>query len=515
MCVCVAWMDFYDALKVDPDASLEDIRNGYLSMSRLHHPDKTSSGDAGVFREVNRAYKVLSDPTLRTFYDKHGFAATELAESVADQLVLVAPVDKLSQLERRVRGLIRSSDELNVQRWLQPQVEITMGARILQYNSPFYYSWSHTATSAGIAMLSGKYSLSVFVSSHMQRGGAGVSRATIVLGTAFTPTLTSRAMLHVMGGRWPGIELMLQKQISDETVIRQTFGFGGSITAGAEWIQQLGVSLIGTLGVSFAGTRGISLELAKKDANADGGSFVENLKAKIRLGLVSSGEVSIGGKVKFLASDKLEIHIGPTVSSTTGVALELAVQTELEPIVEEQEGAFPTFFTWSLSLGIPTDLTLGLKLSRGGFNFNFPIELPQIETKWALITGLALWTLAPFVANQVGKIVRKPSLSKQVCDYEGETERNAIIPEAVERRRTEENCDGLVIVNAIYANKIDVTNVLMAKVRNSTLTLSSETKSTLVGFRHPTAGHNLVVVYKYGGKVYERTFADNEIVILP
>jgi hypothetical protein len=85
--------------------------------------------------------------------------------------------------------------------------------------------------------------------------------------------------------------------------------------------------------------------------------------------------------------------------SKGSVGFEVAVQTELEPVVEEQEGAFPTVFTWSLLMEYPDELTVGLKLSRGGFMFNFPIELPVAETKWALIGALAVWTFAPLFAR--------------------------------------------------------------------------------------------------------------------
>jgi curved DNA-binding protein CbpA len=74
--------DLYDILNVSRGASAEEIRNGYLSMSRIHHPDKAgvSSSSTSAFRNVNQAYKILSDDALREFYNKHGLEATLLAE---------------------------------------------------------------------------------------------------------------------------------------------------------------------------------------------------------------------------------------------------------------------------------------------------------------------------------------------------------------------------------------------------------------------------------------------------
>jgi len=76
--------DLYDVLNISRNASPEDVRNGYLSMSRLHHPDKSSSSSTSAFRSINQAYTILSDPTLREFYDKHGLEATLLAQEDAN-----------------------------------------------------------------------------------------------------------------------------------------------------------------------------------------------------------------------------------------------------------------------------------------------------------------------------------------------------------------------------------------------------------------------------------------------
>ena len=509
-------MSLYDTLNVAADADPETIRNGYLSMSRLHHPDKSAGSDGAAFRDVNRAYKVLSDPTLREFYDKHGLGPTELldADTLASAQLVRSEKSRVGILEHRVRTLMRTSDELHAQRFLQPTVSMTMGSRILQY-SPLYHTWSYTATQAGVSMLTGKHSLALFASAHTQRGGAAVSRASLILGSAFSPSITTRAVVHVMGGRWPGFEVMVQKSVSDETVLRQTFSVDKAITVSTEWIQQLGAVVIGTLGVTLGQTRGISMELVKKA----GGPF-SRFRAKVRLGLVSDGLLSLSSKVKFVPVNGIELHVGPSINSTGNLSFDLAFQTELPPLVEEQEGAFPTLLQWSLGLEYPQNLTVGIKLSRGGFNFNFPIDLPEVETKWALIAALALWTFAPFATRgllsqvTVSKTAAEPN-PNPTHTSEGAQERARLVPEATERRRVEEGIEGLVIIDAKYADLLDVTDVLMARVRNSSLALSSTTKSTLVGFRYPTAGHDLRIIYTYGDKQYERIFHDNEVVILP
>jgi hypothetical protein len=517
-------MDLYDVLNISPTASVEEVRNGYLTMSRIHHPDKSvGSQSTEAFRNINQAYTILSDPTLREFYDKHGLDATLLAQEDVtgdlEKFSLVPSTEKLANLQERVKRLVRSSEELNAQRFLQPSGSITIGTRILSYN-PFYRSWSHSATSFGVSVYSaGKHSLSLYSSSHVQRGGAAITRASFILGTALSPSITTRSIVHFMGGRWPALELMVQKSLTDRTVVRQTLAFdSGSFVVNTEWIQQLAEALIGTLGVSLGASRGMSIELAKKL----GGSFLPDWRGKLRFGLSTAGEVSIGGKAKFKAGEGLEFHAGPNVNLAKGsVDFELAVQTELEPIVKEQEGAFPTMLTWSIALELPDEeLTVGIKLSRGGYTFHFPIQLPAPETKWALIGALAVWTFSPLCVRTVKRLLAKrPNASeeKPVVEPEsdlGESERCALRQEASDRRAKEQAVNGLVIIEAKYADQ-DVTDVLMARVRDGQLSLSSNTKSKLVGIRYPTPGHDLFVRYMYGTKSYDRVFRDSDIVLLP
>ena len=362
--------------------------------------------------------------------------------------------------------------------------------------------------------------MALFASSHVQRGGAAVSRASIVLGTALSPSITTRSIVHLMGGRWPALECTVQKTITEETVVRQTVAIEeGKFVLGTEWIQQLADNLVGTIGVTVGATQGMSLELAKKL----GGQWLKDYRGKAKVHLTRNGELAISGKVKYKATEGLEFHAGPSVNVSKGsLGFEVAVQTELEPLVEEQEGAFPTYLTWSLGIEYPEELTVGIKLTRGGFSFNFPIELPAVETKWALVGALAVWTFAPMAVNLGKKLLtaRKPKTTVEntsadaAIPSEGEAERKSLEPEAAERRAKEESVKGLVILEAKYAD-LDVTSVLMARVRDSQLSLSANTKSALVGIRYPTAGHQLSVRYKYGNTVYERVFKDNDIVLLP
>ncbi len=63
--------DYYALLNVSPDASLAQIDAAYRRLVQRHHPNARSSPQAlERLRELNEAWRVLSDPTLRAAYDQ-------------------------------------------------------------------------------------------------------------------------------------------------------------------------------------------------------------------------------------------------------------------------------------------------------------------------------------------------------------------------------------------------------------------------------------------------------------
>jgi molecular chaperone DnaJ len=69
--------DYYQTLGVPRNASQEEIRKAYRRLARKYHPD-VNPGDKSaeeMFKRIQEAYDVLSDPKKRQMYDQYGFYA--------------------------------------------------------------------------------------------------------------------------------------------------------------------------------------------------------------------------------------------------------------------------------------------------------------------------------------------------------------------------------------------------------------------------------------------------------
>lgn len=70
--------DYYSILGLSKTASAEDIKKAYRKLALEYHPDRNKSKDAeGKFKEITKAYEVLSDPSKKQTYDQFGHAAFE------------------------------------------------------------------------------------------------------------------------------------------------------------------------------------------------------------------------------------------------------------------------------------------------------------------------------------------------------------------------------------------------------------------------------------------------------
>lgn len=60
-------MDYYSILGLGRNASQDEIKKAYRSLAMKHHPDR--GGDEKKFKEIEEAYRTLSDPQKKQMFD--------------------------------------------------------------------------------------------------------------------------------------------------------------------------------------------------------------------------------------------------------------------------------------------------------------------------------------------------------------------------------------------------------------------------------------------------------------
>ena len=87
--------DYYEILGVSRTADKEELKRAYRRLARKYHPDVNKEpGAEERFKEINRAYEILSDPEMKARFDRFGEAgvsgggasgfSTDFSDSFAD-----------------------------------------------------------------------------------------------------------------------------------------------------------------------------------------------------------------------------------------------------------------------------------------------------------------------------------------------------------------------------------------------------------------------------------------------
>lgn len=91
----------YDLLEVKADASGESIRTAFRRLALIHHPDKSYDPESEkIFKDINKAYQILSIDDLRTCYNVfHDPDASRLAELIDQAHAMFPGMDLISALQ--------------------------------------------------------------------------------------------------------------------------------------------------------------------------------------------------------------------------------------------------------------------------------------------------------------------------------------------------------------------------------------------------------------------------------
>ena len=95
-------VNYYEVLQVSPSADREMIERAFRLLAKRYHPDNKNTGDAGKFKFLVEAYRVLSDSKKRAAYDDDNKAV----DNHQDSILFNAPQSRDSEAERRTNQVI-------------------------------------------------------------------------------------------------------------------------------------------------------------------------------------------------------------------------------------------------------------------------------------------------------------------------------------------------------------------------------------------------------------------------
>lgn len=569
--------DLYDALNLQRDASSDEVRSAFRDLSRIYHPDKHAVGlnstngavaaAEQAFLQVHRAYRVLGDDVLRSFYDRYGLAGIRLAENLSDdeedpasggQVTLAE--DRLKLLEDRVLRLMRRNKELRVQRLLGLQGNFTLaaaagpGPHAAHLRRRYRLQYSSMSHSVQLAV-SDKLKASVGCAAHVQ-GANGAGAAKLMLSTlARLGPLTSLRVAANFSGTYPDIDLSLTRSVTPHCIVQQRVQVSSDGTTWKfsvnPWLSR---TIRGSLTLAVGEDPGVTVGLIGRSSTSG-----HNARSQISF---QPGDGELTTQLKYKPSKDFSFKLGPSLSAQ-GWGLQATCTKAFA------DGL--TKLHWAIRLR-PRSVSLRLTFCRCGLRFAFPLELwpeaagplPARELGLALV----LWTAPPAslrlfqwlarVGHRAASSLRwaneedkfgsgaketeegaSPDVSEQAATTAAmATEQRRLIASEAERRRSEEVARrGLEILAARYGDRdyvsledsnggcrvVDVSNCLMARVRHSRLHLSGTSKGTLPGFHDPRgtaicegqAAPVLFIRYRFGGVEREQTFGDLEPVLLP
>lgn len=565
--------DLYDVLNVQRGASVDEVRSAFRDLSRIYHPDKhgggsssSTSGVGGAFMRVHHAYRILSDDVLRGFYDRYGLPGIRLTEQLSDEEgdaaagggtgSLVLPEDRLKDLETRVHKLVRRHEELRAQRLLSLQGSFTLsmaggpgihGAHLRRRYRLQYSSTTHSVT----IHLCDRLRLTVGCASHVQSAsGAGAAKLILAAATRLDAATNLRAALNVTGAS-PEAELSLVRLLSPHCVVNQKTSFsadGSTVSLNVTpWLSR---TLCGSLGISCGSDSSLSLGLVQRSASSG-----HNVRCFLNM---DQGQCDLGVQLKYKPAKGFSLRLAPSISRNGWALQATCTKAASDGLTKLQ---------WAVRVRA-RGATLKLMVTRCGLRFVLPLELwpesagplplPELGlavTLWALpplvLRGLYLLWESAFALRAVwlrcpnSQVGSQADEDRALAAAKEAFEQRQLLGREASRRRVEEEANGgLVILLAQYGDAaqvglrrplasavakaqdgavLDVTDCLMAKVRNSKLHISDAPKSTLLGFHNVggiesesnNAQPMLHIWYTFGGIQHSRAFGNRDIVLLP
>lgn len=530
--------DYYTFLNIRREATNEEINNAYRRLSRLYHPDKHADPvqkkqAEGLFSKTKRAYEILTDPHKRAIYDNLGTKGLE-----TEGWEVVQRTKTPQEIREEYERLARDREERQLQQRTNPKGTITTNINASElfdsYDKDGYDG--RTLPAVEVSGVNIAQSIEAPLTIHDTICLAGQVNSHNGTGTGMI-NCSVRRVLSAKG--WAEFEVgagngLICSIKGFRTLSKRCFGnMSGTfqftplgIRPGLQFVlgHQLDKHMTGYLTWKSGSQSSMTTTVVWDTAN-------HHLAYSIQFG-VPNTFIMLAYTRKFADDFKLK---GTLKAGTFGSVFEYGCEKKISR--HSVVGA-------AVALGMPSGVTLKIRINRGNQSYIFPIFLSEqllpTPIVYGTITPLAIW----FVLQ---KLVVNPYLEKQkqkermrhkeVCATRmAEKRREAeaavsLMQETVARiRDQEESKKGLIVTLALYGKLpkdrrrtehmyeyVEVTVPLQCLVKESKLILYESSKAQLPGFYDPCIGEDktLFVQYRFHNLIHEVAVADNEPLRIP
>ncbi|XP_055596090.1 dnaJ homolog subfamily C member 11 [Uranotaenia lowii] len=541
--------DYYAFLNLPRDATPEDITAAYRTFSRMYHPDKhtevkNKEKAEMMFNRTKRAYEVLSDPHQRAIYDSLGNKGLQ-----TEGWELIHRTRTPGEIREEYERLAREREERRMQQKTNPRGNITVQINATELFNRYDLDYDEESFFPGVEVSGMSMSQSI---------EAPLSR---------TDTATLSGNLHLQNGVGSGNFLLSCRRLLNKGWLEVDCGAGSGPVLGLKGSRNLTNRLFlnGGTTVNFrqnAIIPGIAGTLAIQLDKHTVGYLTYNA------GLQSSMTTTVEHNTE---------HYHCNFSATLGIPhcyiaasyTRKLIEQELKLKIALKGGTFGFLAEYgaekkvskyssvvaSVSLGVPSGVTLKIKIIRSTQSYLFPIHLSEeiipAAVFYATVTPLLTYfVIKKTIIDPMNEAAKQRNIEKvketnksRMQEKRREAESAiALMGALYERKRNEEHRrNGLVITGAWYGkfdqstrqvlveqsdemgfiqqnpHVIDVKIPLQCLVSDSRLRLYGSTKSELPGFYDPCFGEDklLRIDYEFKNRTYSVSVGDNEDIVIP
>ena len=132
--------DYYNILKLEPSATLPEIKKAYRKLALQYHPDKNQNDlyASAQFTEIKEAYEVLTNPAKKEYYLQQRWYNQSLGKRKTQNII--TPVTVLLQaleLEKYVSKLdVFRMDKAGLQEYILGLISDSTIEQLKKFNEP-------------------------------------------------------------------------------------------------------------------------------------------------------------------------------------------------------------------------------------------------------------------------------------------------------------------------------------------------------------------------------------------